>query len=435
METLDAWLARKREELTLLAGGLDPSPDVPLPAGVEAAIEAKFRLAAMLKARHVRTNWATTETHWHGDPLHCDPFAINYNYQRFDQTVTGPPVYDSVTARAGQAFVWTTYTSCGMSAITALALSLSRTTDATNIHVGAGAYFETLAIVQAYFANLRLLSDGAAVEPLPPLADAANALLIDSFAPRDWFVADAARAAGPIDLAIFDTTCFALSSGRIAAVLAWAFAEGVPLVMVRSHIKIDMLGSEYGRLGSAVFVLPRTVRRIGAIKLFQRLALGMRDAVRLTGAAALPLSLPPFLAAPSERRITRRRHARALANMRALIGALTRAGIDPDAFERYQHGLFCTIAPGPGTDRETARRLLMDLVARLQKAKVPARRAGSFGFDFIAVDEFCDVWRDREAVRLSIADLPGEMVGTLADCVIDWAGELGLVRQSVTMPG
>jgi hypothetical protein len=435
MERLDAWLSRKRQEIALLRDGLNPPPPLPAPRGLEAAIEAKFRFAALLRAQHARGNWAATESNWHDGAIDCAPFTVNYRYQRFDETVSGPPIYEAMARRGERAFTWTTYAGSGMSAITAVILSLSRAADAANIHMGPGAYFETAHLIRAYFPQLRLLSAGAAISPAAPLPVAANVLLIDSFAPANWFDPAPALKLGPIDLAIFDTTCFAAGSGHIARILAWADREGVPLVLVRSHLKLDMLGIEYGRLGSAMFVLPHGVRRTIAIELFQRLALGARDAIRLTGGAALPVALPPFLAHPAHRAIARRRHARLLANMRRFVAGLREAEITAHALEPFAHGLFCTLAP-PGLEtRDDTRRLVEPLVAGLREAGVPTRRAGSFGFDFIALDEYSDVWRGREAVRIAMADLPTGTIDTLLHCIVRWAGEHDLMRQSISMPG
>lgn len=435
MERIDAYLVRKGREIAVLRDGLETAPVLPAPASIEAVIDTKFRLAALLRAQHARLNWAATETHWHGDDLSCAPYAVRYRYQRFDETITGPPIYEAVSRRAGQAFVWTTYASCGMAAITAVILSLSRAVDAANIHMGTGAYFETAHLIRAYCPNLRLLSDGAAIEPAAPIPGGANVVILDSFAPSPPLDVVAAMPRGPIDLAIFDTTCLAASSGRIGQVMAWADRAGVPLVLVRSHVKLDMLGTEYGRLGSAVFLLPLGVRRRGAIEMFQRVALGTHDAIRLTGAAALPIALPPFLGHPAHRVVARRRHAHMLANMRRLVRGLREAGLREDALEVFAHGLFCTIAPPGAANRDDTRRQVEALVVRLGEDGVPARRAGSFGFDFIALDEYSDVWRKREAIRVSIADLPGHSIDALVRCLARWAREQGLVRQSMTMPG
>src|SRR3954451_25372325 len=64
METVEAYLDRKKQELELLNSLLsDPLP-IRLPRSVAEVIEQKFHLAAALKAEHVLHDWASTETAW-----------------------------------------------------------------------------------------------------------------------------------------------------------------------------------------------------------------------------------------------------------------------------------------------------------------------------------------------------------------------------------
>jgi len=86
--------------------------------------------------------------------------------------------------------------------------------------------------------------------------DERRVLLLDFCAPAGAFEATLRNPGRALDLLVFDTTCFAGGSGRIRRVLQWAQQGNIPAVMVRSHNKMDSLGAEYGRLGSASFVHP-----------------------------------------------------------------------------------------------------------------------------------------------------------------------------------
>jgi hypothetical protein len=64
METLEAYLQRKYEELNLLNRFLSTPLSLRHPASVAEVIEQKFHLAAALKAEHALHDWALTETAW-----------------------------------------------------------------------------------------------------------------------------------------------------------------------------------------------------------------------------------------------------------------------------------------------------------------------------------------------------------------------------------
>ena len=118
METLEAYLARKHEELKLLNGFLGAPLALRYPASVVEVIEQKFHIAAALKAEHALHDWARTETAWtHRGRLRSGPFEFSYDYQRADLEVRGPSFYQFDHSAANE----TIYTSSGMAAILPLA--------------------------------------------------------------------------------------------------------------------------------------------------------------------------------------------------------------------------------------------------------------------------------------------------------------------------
>ena len=100
-----------------------------------------------------------------------------------------------------------------------------------------------------------------------------------------------------IDLVVFDTTCFNRFSGRISRVVAWARRAKTPIILVRSHTKLDSLGIEYGRLGSAMFVGFPEISPAPAARL-QQFGRDVQELVRLLGSAALPAHFCPFSGSP-----------------------------------------------------------------------------------------------------------------------------------------
>jgi hypothetical protein len=136
-----------------------------------------------------------------------------------------------------------------MAAISALLLAVASGEASTLVHLP-GCYKETLEFAASY-AGLRTVSleqDGGNWAQgdrlilwldMPPFGRCAGAL---------YSYAQAA------DLIVFDTTAFSAQSRRIPRFLSWARKARTPVILVRSHTKLDSLGIEYGRLGSAIFL-------------------------------------------------------------------------------------------------------------------------------------------------------------------------------------
>ncbi len=72
------------------------------------------------------------------------------------------------------------------------------------------------------------------------------------------------------------------------------------------------------------------------------------------------------------------------------------------------------------------------LVRVLHDANLPVRHAGSFGFDFVAVDAFPKNGSDSLILRMALADLPAGIVDAIAT---ETAGWLGRVARSCDTPG
>ena len=86
MERSKAYLQRKRQELSFLAGFLARPPAHLEAESVDAVVALKFRLGALLKAERVLADWSRTETNWaHAGQAHrIGPYALHV------RTIRGP---------------------------------------------------------------------------------------------------------------------------------------------------------------------------------------------------------------------------------------------------------------------------------------------------------------------------------------------------------
>ena len=162
-----------------------------------------------------------------------------------------------------------------------------------DVLISPGSYSETGELIQRYARHLRTveLTD----ENLIGQRGSPQLLLLDSSVPAWSFEAALCALNSSVDLVIFDTTCFAGGSAMLRRVLRLAERSDVPVVLVRSHTKLDSLGVEYGRLGSIAFM--NTKSRACALEL-HRLFIETQTAVRLFGGAALPDHFPTYVGNP-----------------------------------------------------------------------------------------------------------------------------------------
>jgi hypothetical protein len=415
METIEAYLQRKHRELRLLNECLRTPLPLTHPRSVAEIIRHKFQLTAAMKAEHALQDWDVTETAWAHPAQHrSGPFEFSYDYQRADLDVRGPCFYDLEKNGTSD----TVYTNSGMAAIAAVLFASARLLGEADILVPPGSYGETQELIEGYVRPLRLVAQRHTVEEAIAHARTPRMMLLDSCAPACAFEATLRCRSLALDLLIFDTTCFSASSGRIRRVLNWAKKCNVPVAMVRSHTKLDSLGAEYGRLGSAVFVCWEK-NWAGRSKL-KNLPVEMRNALRLLGGAALPAHFPPYVGTPAYRELTNKRMAAILRNGLRSSRYFASALPDLTAELRFAHGLYVTLKSAKPLDETTARKAAAELSDDLGRAGLPIRHAGSFGFDFAATEWFRDATTSQYSVRVAVPDLPTALWDELTKAIAQW---------------
>jgi hypothetical protein len=416
METLQAYLDRKHEEISLLNACLRQPLALPPANSIAAIVKQKFQLAAALKGQYALDNWDCTETAWaEGGGFRSGPFRFRYGYQRADLTVSGPPIYSALRSLPPGFMRRTIYTGCGMAAIAAVLAALARSRAAVEIVALPGSYCEVLELIESHGRTARL-RPADKLRMLSPARESARLLWLDCCVGAMQFrqILDASAAA--FDLVLFDTTGLWTGSGRVRRVLHWALEAGVPVILLRSHTKLDSLGVEYGRLGSAVFAGDRDWL-LGDVRL-EELAQHAADVLRLFGGVAIPAHFPPFAGSSGYVALNMRRIAATLRNSRCTSVRLMAAL--PSSACHFTHRLYVALSPGRALAEWQAKELAGAMCRDLGALGLPLRHAGSFGFDFAAAEWFHDMARDRHMVRIAVPDLPTEQWDGIVIEIIRW---------------
>ena len=420
MKTMESYLERKYREVSLLNSCLASPLDLRKPDSVGSVIEQKFRLAGALKAERALKAWAVTETA--RDSAHrakSGGFEFTYGYQRADLNVRGPPIYSSLGAANGPLLQETLYTGSGMSAMAALLTALQRLHSVPELLVPEGCYSETLELVESFGQQFHVLTLEGWRSRLRVSRSALRVVLLDSSV-RSGFSPPAGISANDADLIIFDTTCFWKNSSRIRQVVSWALRSGLPMALVRSHAKLDCLGIEYGRLGSVVVAAPHRDVLRGSPAWVTKLIDQMRDTVRLFGSAPIPAHFPPFTALADYESCSRERVAAIMRNTRRMARVLSVACGEAPCVCVFQHGLYLTLSPMGNPDIDEARSLAGALSGELERNGLPVRHAGSFGFDFVAIEWFHGSSSPRNLIRVAASDLPPGLADRIAQGIATW---------------
>lgn len=430
METLHDYLARKRREIGLLNGRLDHPIDLPEPFGIDDVMTVKERIRASQLAGAIVTHPHISDTNgWEKleHPFH--EYRLRYLYQRYNLEVLAPPIYPD-SAKLGQGHdtsaVTTRYVASGMSALASILLALNRIV-ANGCHLLAmhDTFFETQHLIRQLAPNLHLRLACSPEEMMAQIGMVAGgeeglALLIDSIVAADPIPMLERIAAGAIDLLIVDTTCYEVASPGIERAIDAALRLGIPLVLVRSHLKLDFMGVEYGRLGSVVTLLgpdaPDDVRR-----LYDALVAVSHDVTCVLGMAAVPYNLIPGFDDPAFHALNNERIDR-LRNNNAWGSDHVRRALFLHGFNvvSYHHQLFFTVELASGESHEEVKEKVEDLQRHLYARRLPVRRATSFGFDFVAVADFVDLNRDAPVIRVALSDHSRDIVEEICDQLVEW---------------
>ena len=429
MNAFTSWRARKQAELDLLAELLDERP--PIASDSASIVEAKSVLRARLVARAIAGAPSLGESRLDGQRTPAAGGALAYFYQRHDLRLARHDFHTLVhPALAGDFLALGWLAGSGMAALTSLYVAIDRgLAEQRALLLPADAYFETHQVARRELRHL-LADWDLARAPLD-----GSVLHLDSIARRPPLAALAKRDLSGLALAVCDTTCWPRESSFVKEVVDRVVIDArVPLVLVRSHLKLDQLGTEHARLGSVVLLLPKrpTREQVAIARGVRRRAL---DFLALTGGGFSPHALwPAAFDSSSPRfddfeRLNRARnqilvdnHRRAVEKLSALLDGPMVKVLD------YHHGCFFVLQPLIDTEH-VCRRYARELVARLCAAGLDAREAPSFAYDFFAITRVGGFagGAPTSALRLALPDCDQATLDTFVAVTSEWAADLSPV--------
>lgn len=337
--------------------------------------------------------FSETNTGLHPGHLKLNGYVFSYRYQRFDMKISGPLVYPNIPS--SDYYHGTVYVNSGMSAISTVLHAINRVKPDWTLLVGEGCYYESLHVMTNLCERIKVIQyddvDRESVEN--------HILYVDSYSQEPFSFNSADM--NTIRLVVVDTTCWSADSINDESFFSIYSELKCPLLLVRSHVKLDSLGMEYGQLGSVTTLCPIDVST-EVLDFIIELVNVCHDYITVFGILANPLSFGPFFGrecqSVAESRVIRIR------KNNVVLGEHFKKD-DNCIVKVYRHELFLTIKQPSVPDEMLALGYAETITDTLEKI-LPTRIASSFGFDYMTIFSFLDDESGLWGLRVCAGDVP-----------------------------
>jgi hypothetical protein len=401
----------------------------------EEAIHLKRRVVAEIKSHNsmqLAINKHTESSIQYSAPFEHAGHVFQYNYQREDLVAKkGDPYFGALTEareHAQGSLSW--YANSGMASIVGIVKS------AISLAIKKGAQLEVSTLRGTHYETLLLLNrekeqSGGAISlchyrdmkqlvELECFTDNVFRLLwLDTSSAHFDRFCDDLDSVWRFDAIVIDTTCALRTDPVLNQICSAILKRRLPLFLVRSHLKLDFLGCEYGRLGSAVIFLPRdgdAVKNGLAIGLCQELQ-AIRSIYGLN--ASLDAIYPSFMTTSLDD-ISMKRLNGARSACATIVKLLTdKLSSDAFAIRKFWHGLYFCIDFKEGLlQSRLGDDFAINVSRRLNEGGIPSRVMPSFGTDYLSFVTFENSDVGGTTTRISVPDISISAVERAANDIV-----------------
>jgi hypothetical protein len=342
-------------------------------------VNFKFRLMKELKSENIKdlANSVTLinplRPSYHGK-------KVSYRYQRQDFSIQGVPeievFYPGLVTKLSLAGH---FTQSGQAATFGLFHQLKKYD--TNLSIKCltpKIYFETLRVLEGLSVSIDETSKIAFIDSCTATKKA-----------KDYLEGLS------LDQLIVDTTTWCLNSEEIQSIIDWAHEKNVTLYLLRSYLKLDCLGAEYGLLGSVVRLT--STYELHWDKSFL-------ETLSYSGLLAVHENIYPFLWDKTFLELTISRTERIRSNTKFLVHHLEPflKSINPSIrLVSFEHGLYFGVFFPRKEDLMPEKFLKLSLLHQ-----ITTRYCDSFGFDFPSLTNVLSVYEktNESALRFCPGD-------------------------------
>lgn len=232
----DDYLKRKEEELHILNSNKIQYKDATID-NIKNIMDIKLRAQAKFKTCFLDKTYNCQNTSRNSQCYSFDRFNFEYEYQRYDMNIRIEKFIDTFYDLNVENYQYV-FTNCGMSALFSTLYALNFFS--YKIEYLRNIYVETERLIDYYlqkntknsYEKKALLLDSVSFVGLNKIIDSNNLEIYDLF--------------------IIDTTLYLSSENKIVINELRKFNK--PIILIKSHTKMDMLGNEWATLGSICMI-------------------------------------------------------------------------------------------------------------------------------------------------------------------------------------
>jgi hypothetical protein len=341
-------------------------------------VEEKSRTKRNLKSLGINSELSESdlmEKKWHS----VSGFNLRYAYQRASIKYISKNFFSQIYRAKSRSkdFSLGKLTSCGQAAISATILATHKVYPHSRISFLHGGYFETLLFIKEH---------GLKCNFIDAISQKIKLLYVDSSTlPKNFDWHNLKFPTGT--LVLFDTTCWPVGSSQMQLLAQKINASNCIGIFCRSHLKLDTMGMEYGRLGSVAILCPRK-REQEAGKIFEQIEFYLRH----TGGIASTDSIYPFLRNPSFHQAGLK-WASKIQTTNASFSKILQDQIRIHNLRKikiveFDHQLYFWMVIQRRVAEKEKHKLAIKLREILSFYQIPARTIASYPWDFIALTCF-----------------------------------------------
>lgn len=309
-----------------------------------------------------------------------EDYTFNYDYQRFDSDLKYNN-FESSFYNVNDVHSKTIFTNCGMSSIFCVLYALSRLEN-YKVTYEKDIYFETQKIIESL-----KLNRGKKI------------IYYDTISDNFKFDSNEKN-----KIIIIDTTCY--HSYDFNEFITKLLNNNNFVIMVRSHVKLDMLGLEYAFLGSVTFFISDKTNKV-QFDNYKKIIINTLNICGTIGAYASENNIFPLLSNINFIKLNKDRIKR-LNNNNKYFYEKNR---ENKYLVLHNHNLFLTLI----TNIDDTQKLI-DVVKKIANdSKGLCYYSSSFGFDYIALDTYFDFNSKKNTVRISIGDVNKKVLNDFVD--------------------